>query len=58
MIDTLQALGAAVARAVRDGDDERLEALALQAGTYDTLRRAAQAAGVDFDELEEALAAI
>lgn len=58
MIDTLQTLGAAVARAVRDGDDERLEALALRAGTYDTLRRAAAAAGVDLDELEEALAAI
>lgn len=58
MTDTLQTLGAAVARAVRDGDAERLETLAIQAGTYDTLRRAAAAAGVDVGELEEALAAI
>lgn len=55
---TTAELGIAVAEAIRDGDRDRLESLAIYAGTYRRIVDAATAAGVDSGELEEALAAI
>ena len=55
---TTAELGIAVAEAIRDGDRDRLESLAIYAGTYRRIADAATAAGVDAGELEEALAAI
>ena len=55
---TTAELGIAVAEAIRDGDRDRLESLAICAGTYRRIVDAATAAGVDSGELEEALAAI
>lgn len=51
-------LGQSIAAAVAARDSDRLESLAIRAGTYGALCRAAATAGVDPDELEEALAAI
>lgn len=51
-------LGRAVAEALAANDTSRLESVARAAGTYWHLRAAADAAGVDLDRLEEALAAI
>jgi hypothetical protein len=55
---TTEELGISVAEAIRDGDRDRLESLAIYAGTYRRIVDAATAAGVDAGELEEALAAI
>ena len=55
---TTAELGIAVAEAIRDGDRDRLESLAIYAGTYRRIVDAATAAGVDSGELEEALADI
>ena len=50
--------GRAIARALASGDLERLEMAARAAGTYQAMVAAAVAAGVDRDDLEEALASI
>jgi ABC-type branched-subunit amino acid transport system ATPase component len=55
---TLEQMGKAVAEAIAAGDLRRLEWAAQAAGTYQALVAAAVAAGVDRDELEEALASI
>jgi hypothetical protein len=55
---TTEELGISVAEAIRDGDRDRLESLAIYAGTYRRIVDAATAAGVDAGALEEALAAI
>ena len=55
---TLEQMGRAVAEAVAAGDVRRLERVAQAAGTYQALVAAAVAAGVDRDDLEEALASI
>lgn len=39
-------------------DRERLESVAMDAGTHDVIRRAAVVAGIPLDTLEEALAEI
>jgi hypothetical protein len=51
-------VGARVAEAVRDGNTAGLERLCQIAGTYRALRDAAVVAGVDADDLEDALARI
>lgn len=52
------ALGRIVAEAVFAGDLRRLEFAACVAGTYQALKAAADAAGVDPGALEELLASI
>jgi len=49
-------MGAAVRSAVMSGDGIALEKAARIAGTYRVLMKAAAAAGVDRDDLEDALA--
>lgn len=51
-------VGDRVAEAVRDGNTAGLERLCQIAGTYRALRDAAVSAGVDADDLEDALARI
>lgn len=51
-------LGKAVARAIQNGDDAHLESLCLLAATYNHVRTAAIAAGVEPEALEEALARV
>ena len=53
---TLEQMGRIVAEAVAAGDVQRLEWTAQAAGTYRVLMAAATAAGVDRDDLEDALA--
>ena len=55
---TLEQMGKLVAEALAAGDLRRLEWAAQAAGTYQALVAAAVAAGVDRDDLEEALASI
>ena len=55
---TLEQMGKAVAEAIAAGDLRRLEWVAQAAGTNRVLVAAAVAAGVDRDDLEEALASI
>ena len=50
--------GRAIAQALASGDPQRLEVAARAAGTYQAMMAAAVAAGVDRDDLEEALASI
>jgi hypothetical protein len=53
---TLEQMGRIVAEAVAAGDVQRLEWAAQAAGTYRVLMAAATEAGVDRDDLEDALA--
>jgi len=55
---TQEQMGKAVAEALTAGDLDRLEMAARAAGTYQAMVAAAVAAGVDRDDLEEALASI
>lgn len=58
MMKTLGQVGQMLADAIRQDDMRLLEEAAQMCGSWTLIRRAAETAGVDLDELEEALGRI